>query len=200
MRFVRRCFKLGLWICATAVTLPLALLVRLLNLTGSDVMFQTASQLMSLFPGLPGDWMRQAFYWMVLDVPWPGPRICFGTTIAQRDTSFGAGVFVGSFCNLGRCHVGDRTLMGSGVYVASPRAHDYEDASRPIDDQGGNINKVMIGGDCWIGNSAVIMSSIANGVVVGAGSVVTKPCDEYGVYVGNPARKIKSREQSRSRA
>ena len=36
---------------------------------------------------------------------------------------------------------------------------------------------------------------IGDGVVIGAGAIVTKDCESYGVYVGVPARKIKSREK-----
>ena len=193
MRTLKKLIKAGLWLVAAIITLPLALWVRLWSLRGGDMVFQFASQFMSLFPGVSGVWLRQAFYFMVVDAPWPGPRISFGTLLAQRKTSFGRGVYVGAACNLGSCHIGDHTLIGSGVHVASARAHEYEDASKPIDDQGGAIRKVMIGADCWVGNAAVILADVADGVVVGAGSVVVKPCAKYGVYVGNPARLIKTR-------
>jgi hypothetical protein len=193
MRALKRFIKTCLWLIALVVCLPLIIWVRLWSLRGGDSAFQFASQFMSLYPGVSGVLLRQAFYFMVLDAPWPGPRISFGTLLAQRDTSFGRGVFIGATCNLGRCHIGDRTLIGSGVHVASARAHEFEDAGKAIDDQGGEIRKVLIGADCWVGNAAVILADIADGVVVGAGSVVVKPCEKYGVYVGNPARLIKER-------
>jgi acetyltransferase-like isoleucine patch superfamily enzyme len=35
--------------------------------------------------------------------------------------------------------------------------------------------------------------NIGDGSVIGAGAVVTKSTEPYGVYVGNPARKVKQR-------
>lgn len=54
---------------------------------------------------------------------------------------------------------------------------------------------VTIGHDVWIGCDAIIMPGIkiGHGAVIGAGSVVTKDVDAYGIYVGNPAKKIKQR-------
>jgi len=49
-----------------------------------------------------------------------------------------------------------------------------------------------IGNHVSIGSNATIMPvTICDDVVIGAGSVVTKPIFEAGVYVGNPARKFK---------
>ena len=196
MPTVKKCVKGCLWLVAAAITSPVVIWVKVLSLSGGDSAFQGASQFLSLLPGVSGVWLRQAFYYMVIDAPWPGPRISFATTLAQRDTKFGRDVYVGSACNLGRCRVGDRTLIGTGVYVASARAHDFEDANRPIAEQGGDIRQVMIGKDCWIGNAAIVMADLADGVVIGAGTVVVKPCQSNGVYVGNPAKLIKSRQSA----
>ena len=49
-----------------------------------------------------------------------------------------------------------------------------------------------IGNHVSIGSNATIMPvTICDDVVIGAGSVVTKPIIEGGVYAGNPARKLK---------
>lgn len=49
-----------------------------------------------------------------------------------------------------------------------------------------------IGNNVSIGSNATILPvSICDGVVIGAGSVVSKDIVERGVYVGNPARKIR---------
>lgn len=52
--------------------------------------------------------------------------------------------------------------------------------------------KTNIGNNVSIGTNATILPvSICDNVVVGAGSVVTKNIVEPGIYVGNPAKKIK---------
>ncbi|HRX78378.1 MAG TPA: hypothetical protein P5307_04910 [Pirellulaceae bacterium] len=193
MKTLRKFIKGVCWLIGAALVLPIAAIVLLLAPLTRDASFLSASQFLSLFPGAFGNCLRQAFYWMMCRAPWPGPIILFGTTIAQRDSSFGERVYVGSGCNLGRCHIGGATMLGSGVHVASRRAHEFEEASVPISQQGGEINKVTIGANCWVGNAAVILADLEDGVVVGAGSVVTKPCSKNGVYVGNPARLIRTR-------
>lgn len=49
--------------------------------------------------------------------------------------------------------------------------------------------------DVWIGANATVCAGvrIAVGSVVGAGAVLTKDTDPYGIYVGNPARLIRYR-------
>jgi len=54
-------------------------------------------------------------------------------------------------------------------------------------------NKTTIGNNVIIGTNATILPvKIANNVVIGAGSVVTKDINEPGVYAGNPAKKIRN--------
>ena len=51
--------------------------------------------------------------------------------------------------------------------------------------------KTQIGDNVSIGSNATILPvNVCEGVVIGAGAVVTKDITEKGVYVGNPARKI----------
>ena len=54
---------------------------------------------------------------------------------------------------------------------------------------------VYIGNDVWIGYRSIIMSGvqIADGAVIGAGSVVSKNVGPYEIWAGNPARFIKKR-------
>jgi len=55
---------------------------------------------------------------------------------------------------------------------------------------------ISIGDDVWIGANVTILKgvNIDNGVVIGAGSVVTKDIPEYAIVVGNPAKVVKYRE------
>lgn len=51
----------------------------------------------------------------------------------------------------------------------------------------------LIGNNVSIGSNATILPvNICDGVVVGAGSVVTKNIEKPGIYAGNPARFIRS--------
>ncbi len=56
-------------------------------------------------------------------------------------------------------------------------------------------NRVTIGPDVWIGHGAILMPgvSVGTGAVIGAGSVVTKPVEDYTIVAGNPARVIRRR-------
>jgi len=52
--------------------------------------------------------------------------------------------------------------------------------------------KTTIGDNVSIGtNSTILPVSICSDVVIGAGSVVTKNITQPGIYVGNPARKLR---------
>ena len=52
---------------------------------------------------------------------------------------------------------------------------------------------IIVGDGCWIGANSLIMPgvTIGNGVVIAAGSVVTKDCESDCLYGGVPAKKIK---------
>jgi virginiamycin A acetyltransferase len=54
---------------------------------------------------------------------------------------------------------------------------------------------VVIGNDVWIGHGAIVLKGvrIADGAIIGAGSVVTRDVPPYAIAVGNPARIIRKR-------
>ena len=60
--------------------------------------------------------------------------------------------------------------------------------------------QVIVGHDIWIGHGVTIMGgvSIANGAIVGSGAIVTKDVPAYSVVVGNPAKIIKFRFDSKT--
>jgi len=57
--------------------------------------------------------------------------------------------------------------------------------------------KVTVGTDVWIGTRAIMFSgvTIGNGVIIGAGAVVTKDIPDYAISAGNPARIIHFRNE-----
>ena len=57
------------------------------------------------------------------------------------------------------------------------------------------MKKILIGNDVWLGRNVLITngSNIGNGVIAGAGAVITKDVPDYAVVVGVPARIIRYR-------
>ena len=166
-------------------------------LDGNHKLFQFASQSLSLIPGKPGVYLRREFYRIVLRLQATDFEVEFGTIFAMLGSTIGQGVYFGSFCTIGLAHIGDDTLIGSNVdLVGGGRVHSFERTDIPIRHQDGQIQAVRIGRDAWVGKSAVVLADVGDGAVIGAGSVVVKPCSPYGVFAGNPARLIRERGAS----
>jgi acetyltransferase-like isoleucine patch superfamily enzyme len=85
--------------------------------------------------------------------------------------------------------IGNDCFIGHGVMFINDLFSDGGPA-------GGDSTKwksTFIGNSVSIGSNATILPvSICDNTVIGAGAVVTKSITEPGVYVGNPAVKIKS--------
>jgi acetyltransferase-like isoleucine patch superfamily enzyme len=152
------------------------------------------SQLLALLPGRPGQVLRPIFYSMVLDGVSRHCRIEFGTIFANKDIRIGNNVYIGAYCIIGGCSIGGNTLVGSFVDImAGPHTHGIRQTAVPIREQPGKYEPVTIGSDCWIGNKAVVMRSVGDGSIVGAGSIVNRPVPPGSVVAGNPARVIGTR-------
>lgn len=137
------------------------------------------------------------------------------------DTS-GGPIRIGSWCKIhcmamaGPITIGDRVLLnlgsdisgrdarvviGNDVLVA-PRvsivasSHIYRNREATIRSQGTTGQDIAIGDDVWLATNVVVLPGVAigKGAVVGANSVVAGDCEEWGIYVGSPARKIGQRE------
>ncbi len=69
--------------------------------------------------------------------------------------------------------------------------HEIGDAQRRA---GKNyFTEIEVGSGTWIGANCVILPNvkIGDGVIIGAGSVVTKDCESNAIYAGNPAKLIR---------
>lgn len=179
------------WLLAAPFWCPVLLFGRL---DARDQIFRFGSQAVALIPGLVGIFVRRQYYRMTLAAAGPGLTVEFGTILSRRDTRIGRDVYIGAYCTIGLCDILDDVLIGSGVDVVSgQRVHHFDRSDVPIRQQGGELRRVTVGPDTWLGNKAVVMASVPAGCVVGAGSVVTSDAEPQGVYVGVPAKRLRAR-------
>ncbi len=174
---------------------PLILQTRLLSLViRTDQPFQMASHLLSLLPGIVGNYLRLAFYRSTLRRCGADVCIEFGTILHQPTVELGDRVYIGCHCSIGECAIDDDVLIGSNVDILSGKhQHSFADVSVPMREQGGRLQKIRIGPDCWLGNSSVVMANVGPGSIVAAGSVVSRDVEPFSIVGGNPAELIRTR-------
>lgn len=154
-----------------------------------DALFQTFSHAFSLVPGIPGIVVRRAFYGLSLRRCPRTATIGFGTILSTPEVEIGDFVYLGAYCTLGKVTLGDHVLLGSNVDIMSGlHQHNIGRLDVPIRLQGGRFERVCIGNDVWIGNSAVVAADVGEQAVVAAGAVVVKPVAPRLIVGGNPAR------------
>jgi len=177
------------------VVSPLFFIYSIFGISSSrDRVFWTISQFLSLFPGLAGNYLRKGFYCLSMTRCNSECAILFGTIFSQVDTEIGKGVYIGPNCNIGKSRIEDYCTIGSNVHILSGKnQHNFDDFDTPIQEQGGSFEKIVIGEDTWIGNSAMIMANVGRKCIIGAGSVVTKDVEDFSIVAGNPAKVIRKR-------
>lgn len=161
---------------------------------GRNRALESASQLLSLFPGISGQYLRRAFLQRVLARCHSSVLVEFGTLFSQAGAVLDENVYVGPRCQLGLVHLERDVLLAAGVQIPSGgKTHYFDDPTRPIREQGGERRVVTIGADAWIGSGAIVLADVGRGTVVAAGSVVTKPLPDNVIAAGVPAKVIRSR-------
>lgn len=137
-----------------------------------------------------------------------GERVKVVEPVNMYGCSIGADSFVGPFCEIQKnviiganskiqshtfiCEfvtIGNNCFIGHGVMFIN----DLFLEGGPAGGDQTKWKSTQIGNHVSIGSNATILPvQICDGVVIGAGSVVTKDITEKGIYAGNPAKKIRS--------
>lgn len=161
----------------------------------NDRAFESCSQLLATIPGLPGQYLRRAFFAQTMAAIGPDTVISFGAILSASGTRIGDGAYIGPYCTIGLAEIGANTLVAAGAHIPSgARTHGIE-VDGAIKDQVGQRRVVRVGANVWIGNNAVVMADVGDDAVVGAGAVVTRPIPPRTVAAGVPARVIRSRDE-----
>jgi maltose O-acetyltransferase len=129
----------------------------------------------------------------------------------EHGAYFGSGrlVEIGDNSGIGvDCHVppdvriGNDVMMGPEVLIISQNQnHRFDDLTIPMRLQGHQDSPpVVIEDDVWIGARVIILPGvrIGRGAIVGAGAIVTRDVPPYAICVGNPARVIRYRNETKN--
>ncbi|MDO4550102.1 MAG: acyltransferase [Planctomycetia bacterium] len=159
--------------------------------------FADFSQMMSLIPGIFGEFFRRVFYRTVLPRCEKNSCISFGVIFSHPTAEIGENVYIGPYCILGDITLEKDVLLASGVSVANgTKQHGTRRLDIPIREQPGEYPRIIIGEDSWVGERATVLANIGKHCIIGAGSLVVEPIPDYAIAVGVPAKVIKFRNQA----
>ncbi len=158
------------------------------------VQFRSVAISISRYGGLFGIELRRAFYKKMLKKFGDNVIISRGSYIVYQECEIGDNVAIEEDCVVSLCSIGNDVILAHRVSLMSGgNQHDVDDLSVPFRYSIMPLKRVILGDNIWIGVHAVIMSDVASGTVIGAGSVVTKKFEENTVIAGVPAKLIKFR-------
>ena len=192
---MKACAKTTARFLSLLCVLPTVLIYHLhVWFAGADEAFPGWSQLFSLIPGKPGQFLRHAFYRCTVDRCGDDVCIGFGTIASHAGIAFGQSAYVGNYCSLGDITIEDDVLIASHVSIMNGcRQHGTEQLDIPIREQPGVFERVTIGEGSWIGERAIVAANVGRHCIVGTGSLVIEPIPDFAIAVGSPARVIGDR-------
>ncbi|MEO1082435.1 MAG: acyltransferase [Pseudomonadota bacterium] len=192
---LRASLKSGLHLVCQVVVAPLGILCWLeKHAPGSESegVFGFCAQLLAVFPGLPGAFLRRAFYSLTLDHCSAHCHIGFGTLFSHRNVNVGDFAYIGNYALIGSADIGAHALIGSRVSILSGASlHERDENGGWTSYAPERRETVHVGAHVWIGEAAVISADVGAGSMVGAGAVVTSAVREAVVVTGNPARFVR---------
>ena len=191
---MKQALKNVITLALSLILCPCIILARLEKIfSREEGVFQFFAQLLSLVPGVPGSYLRKAYYRFTLKRCSLTSHIDFGTFFPHRDTEIGQRVIIGAYCVVGCAKLEDDVMLASRVSITSGK-NTHQNESGAITHEH-YFRKVTIGSRTWIGEGSVVLANVGSDSVVSAGSVVTKDAPPNITAVGNPARFIPRAQQ-----
>ena len=120
---------------------------------------------------------------------------------APHEMKIGNNVYIGKYCTIqADIEMGNNIEIANTVGLIGRYDHDYSKIGVSIKDAPwigdpdydfkGKGQKIIIEDDVWIGYGAVVFAGVHvhRGVIVAAGSIVTKDVPPYAIVAGNPTK------------
>jgi virginiamycin A acetyltransferase len=158
---------------------------------GAEGVFQGCTQVMALAPGLPGMYLRRAFYRLALDACHPDCYIGFGAMCTHRAVIIERGVYVGPWALIGSCRLREGSSIGSRASLLSgTELHEFRDGWWTPSDLS-RLRQISLGPRAFVGEAAVVMADVGATSMVAAGAVVAAAVPAGIAVAGNPARFVR---------
>lgn len=142
-------------------------------------LFMAIAEVLQYVPTFVGRSLRFWFYKLSLSSVGQGASFHLGSIVTDRRTKIGKNTRIGPMCSVGWAEIGNNVLLAQSVHVLSGRHQHIK---------GSMLNCIKVGNHCWLGAGSIIMASVEDKSIVGAGAVVTKTFLPDKVLVGNPAK------------
>lgn len=156
-------------------------------------MFNGLAECFALLPGLPGRYLRRAFYFYVLDECSLESNLSFGMIFTKRQVVVKRGVYVGLHAIIGSARLEEECLVGSRCSLLSgPQIHQLGDDGKWGPTEMERVAQITVGSGAWLGEGAITMADVGEGAMVSAGAVVSSNVPAHVMVAGNPARFVKS--------
>jgi acetyltransferase-like isoleucine patch superfamily enzyme len=189
---LRASLKRGIDWCCRALLAPCALTCRIGGVSARETAFLFWAQTFALVPGVPGVFLRRAFYhWTLLQCA-ESFFIGFGAFFSNSASIVEQDVYVGPYAIVGAAHLGRGCLIGSRASIISgTNLHQLDAQGRWLPTDSSQLQITRIGEYAWIGEAAIVMHDIGHGAMVAAGAVVASRVPAGIVVAGNPARFVR---------
>jgi virginiamycin A acetyltransferase len=162
------------------------------KLTRGDVAFTFWAQAFALVPGLPGVFLRRAFYRLTLDECARSFFVGFGAIFSHRRVVVGEDAYIGPYAIVGSSKLGRGCLIGSRSSIVSGGAlHVLDSENRWTPADMTRLQQVEIGEYAWLGEACLVMADVGRAAMVAAGSVASSRVPPGVVVAGNPARFVR---------
>lgn len=161
----------------------------------SERLFTLWGQSLALVPGVPGIFLRRAYYRLTLQRCASRFSVGFGTFFSHRRVVVEEDVYIGAYSIVGSavlrrgCSIGSKSSVISGSHL-----HVRERDGRWAPSDLGRLEQIEIGEHALIGEGCLVMANIGHNALVAAGAVVSGRVAPGVVVAGNPARFVRSFE------
>lgn len=156
--------------------------------------FFATSLLISKISNPVGYKIRYSYYSRTLNSVGTGTTFPYGIIFSTKDISIGSNVRFGPFNNIGLVDFKDNILIAQNVsFLSGSSQHGYARKDIPMIDQPGEVKRITIGEDVWIGANCVITETVAKGSILGSLCLYNKQHPPYAIVGGVPAKIIGER-------